>query len=68
MKVNNKIKSSAGAALPIRKANARVVVPLLWSSYYLLFVYTQGSVRAFGTLATLGNEEYRAYGTRKAEV
>ena len=27
------------------------------SSYYLLFVYTQGSVRAFGTLATLGYEE-----------
>ena len=30
------------------------------SSYYLLFVYTQGSVRAFGTLATLGYEECRA--------
>jgi len=31
-------------------------------------VYTQGSVRASGTLTTLGYEEYRAYGTRKAEV
>ena len=34
----------------------------------MLFMCTQGSVRAFGTLATLGYEEYRAYGTLKAEV
>ena len=42
-------------------------VPLLRSSYFLS-MFTQGSVRAFGTLATLGYEEYRAYGTRKVEV
>ena len=61
--------SPARAALYSGKTNARAesAAPHR-SSYYLLFVYTQGSVRAFGTLATLGYEEYRAYGTRKAEV
>ena len=29
-------------------------VPLLRSSYFFVYVFTQGSVRAFGTLATLG--------------
>ena len=40
---------------PLSQTNARAesTAPHR-SSYYLLFVYTQGSVRAFGTLATLG--------------
>ena len=51
---NTSIEPQRGGT-PLSQTNARAesAAPHR-SSYYLLFVCTQGSVRAFGTLATLG--------------
>ena len=51
---NTSIEPQRGGT-PLSQTNTRAesVAPHR-SSYYLLFVCTQGSVRAFGTLATLG--------------
>ena len=51
---NTSIEPPRGGT-PLSQTNARAesAAPHR-SSYYLLFVCTQGSVRAFGTLATLG--------------
>ena len=55
--------SPVGAALPRRKANARVVVPLLWSSYFVS-MFTQGFISGFALIPPWAMQEYRAYGTR----
>ena len=41
--------SPVGAALPRRKVNARVVVPLLRSSYFLS-MFTQGFISGFALI------------------
>ena len=43
-----------GAALPRRRANARAESAAPTELLFFLSMFTQGSVRAFGTLATLG--------------
>jgi len=53
--------SPVGAALSSGKKQILAPkVPLLIGAHFTFIVNTQGSVRAFGTLATLGYEEYRA--------
>ena len=54
--------SPVGAALPRRKANARAVVPLLRSSYFLS-MFTQGFISGFALIPPWAMQEYRAYGT-----
>ena len=54
--------SPVGAALPRRKANARAVVPLLRSSYFLS-MFTQGSISGFALIPPWALKKYRAYGT-----
>ena len=54
--------SLVGAALPRRKANARVVVPLLRSSYFLS-LFTQGFISGFALIPPWALKKYRAYGT-----
>ena len=51
--------SLVGAALPRRKANARVVVPLLRSSYFL-FMFTQGFISGFALILPCAMKRYRA--------
>ena len=58
--------SPKGAALPRRKTNARVIVPLLRSSYYLLFVFTQGFISGFALIPPWAFQECRTYGTHNA--
>ena len=55
--------SPVGTALPRRKANARVVVPLLRSSYFLS-MFTQGFISGFALVPPWALKKYRAYGTR----
>ena len=54
--------SPVGAALPRRKANARAVVPLLRSSYFLS-LFTQGFISVFALIPPWALKKYRAYGT-----
>ena len=54
--------SPVGTALPRRKANARVVVPLLRSSYFLS-MFTQGSISGFALIPPWAMKRCRAYGT-----
>ena len=57
--------SPKGAALPRRKTNARVIVPLLdGARYYFGFVYTQDFISGFTLIAPWALQECRAYGTR----
>ena len=51
--------SPVGAALPRRKANARVVVPLLRSSYFL-FMFTQGFISGFALISPWAMKRCRA--------
>ena len=55
--------SPVGAALPRRKTNARVIVPLLKELNPLLSVFTQGSISGFALISPWAMQEYRAYGT-----
>ena len=52
--------SPVGTALPRRKANARAVVPLLRSSYFLS-MFTQGSISGFALIPPWAMQEYRPY-------
>ena len=51
--------SPLGAALPRRKANARAVVPLLRSSYFLS-MFTQGFISGFALIPPWAMQECRA--------
>ena len=51
--------SPKGATLPRRKANARVVVPLLRSSYFLS-MFTQGFISGFALIPPWAMKKYRA--------
>ena len=55
--------SPVGAAPPRRKANARAVVPLLRSSYFLS-LFTQGFISGFTLIPPWAMKRCRAYGTR----
>ena len=57
--------SPVGAALLRRKANARAVVPLLRSSYFLS-MFTQGFISGFALIPPWAVKKYRAYGTHNA--
>ncbi len=57
--------SPVGAALLRRKANARAVVPLLRSSYFLS-MFTQGFISGFALIPPWALKKYRAYGTHNA--
>ena len=54
--------SPVGAALLRRKANARAVVPLLRSSYFLS-MFTQGFISGFALIPPWALKKYRTYGT-----
>ena len=56
--------SPVGAALPRRKTNARVIVPLLKELILLLSVDTQGFISGFALIPPWALKKYRAYGTR----
>ena len=52
--------SPKGAALPRRKANAHVVVPLLRSSYFLCTLFTQGFISGFALIPPWAMKRCRA--------
>jgi len=52
--------SPKGAAPPRRKANARVVVPLLRSSLFLCPLFTQGFISGFALIPPWALQECRA--------
>ena len=45
-----------------------LLVPLLRSSFFVWAVYTQGFISGFALIPPWAVQEYRAYGTREAEV
>ena len=63
--IETHLLSPVGTALPRRKANARVVVPLLRSSYFLS-MFTQGFISGFALIPPWALKKYRAYGTHNA--
>ena len=61
--IETDLLSPVGTARPRRKANARAVVPLLRSSYFLS-LFTQGFISGFTLIPPWALKKYRAYGTR----
>ena len=57
--IDTHLLSPAGAVLPRRKANARAVVPLLRSSYFLS-MFTQGFISGFALIPPWAMQECRA--------
>jgi len=57
--IDTHLLSPVGAALLRRKANARVVVPLLRSSYFLS-MFTQGFISGFALIPPWAMQECRA--------
>ena len=65
---NTSIEPQRGGT-PLSQTNARAesAAPHR-SSYYLLFVFTQGFISGFALISPWALQECRAYGTLKAEV
>ena len=56
--------SPKGAALLTAEINTRAVVPLLRSSFFVLYLCTQGSISGFALISPWALKKCRAYGTQ----
>ena len=56
--------SPKGAALLTAEINTRAVVPLLRSSFFFLYLCTQGSISGFALISPWALKKCRAYGTQ----